>query len=503
MGDSLELELGVLLRRAEALFGSRQVLSVGPAGVERSTYEEMAARARLLGSGLLGLGLEEGDRVATLCRNHHRHLEAYFGVPCSGLVLQPLSQRLHRDELAYVLAEGGARALIVDTALLPLVEGLQVEHVLDEERYEELLASAGPWSEPWIEERQAASLWFTSGTTGRPKGVLASHRSTVLHLLAIAGFSERVGPADTVMPVVPMSHAGAWGYPYLCALTGARLVLFGPYLDHELLLGTLEREAVTLAAGVPTIWAGLEPYLDRFDLSALRAIVVGGSAVPETLRAAYRRRGLRIIESYGMTESSPTATVEAGRPVQGAPLPFIEIRARAEDGSLVPWDGRSPGELELRGPWVASRYWQPPPLERNAGVVQMDYDRWPVDGWFRTGDVAVIHPGGEVELVDRLKDLIKSGGEWIVSLALEQAIAEHPSVAEAAVVGIPDPLWQERPLAVVVPAGAGPSLEEIRAFLAPRFPKWWLPDRLELVAEIPRTGTGKTRKAELRERFSR
>jgi fatty-acyl-CoA synthase len=380
--------------------------------------------------------------------------------------------------------------------------------------YEALLDAEDPgaFEPPAIDERDAAALCYTSGTTGRPKGVLYSHRSLVLHSMAGAmadGFACR--ESDVVLPVVPMFHANAWGLPYTAALVGASLVLPGPHLDAASLLELFERERVTWSAGVPTVWLGLLQALDaspgRWDLSSLRGLGVGGAAPPPSMiRGFQERHGIPVCHGWGMTEMSPVGSIAALPAAladasaeerlayvarQGRPVPFVEIRARGDDG-LVPWDGETLGELEVRGPWVAASY-----LDCPEGA-----SRFTDDGWFRTGDVVTIDRDGTITVADRSKDLIKSGGEWISSVALENALMGHPAVAEAAVIAVPDARWQERPLAaVVLRAGMTATPDELRAFLAPQFPAWWLPDRYEPVDAIPRTSVGKFLKSALRERF--
>jgi fatty-acyl-CoA synthase len=518
-----QLSVPQILNRAETFFGDQEVVSRLPdKSFHRYTYRDMAGRAKQLATGLRKLGLERGDRVATLCWNHYPHLEAYFGIPGGGFVLHTLNLRLHPDDLAYVADHGDDKAVIVDRSLLPLLEQFQdrtkIEHVfVVEDSYEELLATASPdeWEDPQLDEREAAAMCFTSGTTGRCKGVVYSHRSTVLHALGVATTSPlglRVAHGDTLLPVVPMFHANAWGYPYLAAMLGTKLVFPGPHLDPESLLEDFVQEKVTWTAGVPTIWLGMLQMLDanpgKWDLSHMKGMLVGGSAVPRAMIAAYKERhGLSVVQGWGMTETSPVASVsdfigdlqEADQDTQfdfvamaGVPLPFVDIRVRAGDEE-VPWDGESMGELEVRGPWVASGYYQD----------DSQADRWTDDGWFRTGDIVSMHPRGFIQIKDRSKDVIKSGGEWISSVELENAIMSHPAVAEAAVIAIPDEKWAERPLAaVVVKEGETVGADELREHLAPKFAKWWLPDRFEFVEEIPKTSVGKFKKTALREQFA-
>jgi fatty-acyl-CoA synthase len=526
-----QLTIPSMLRRTESMFGHKEIVSRRPdRTIERSNYAQALSRARLLASGLEKLGVGRGDRVGTLCWNHLRHLEAYFGVPSSGAVLHTLNLRLHIDELAYIAEHAGDRVLIVDHSLAPLAQQLRrrvaLEHVIVIREsaemtlpegmidYEAVVASGDPaYQYPDLPETEAAMMCYTSGTTGRPKGVLYSHRSQCLHTLGVllsdvSGITER----DAVLAVVPMFHANAWGLPFSAAVSGARQVMPGQHLDAPSLVDLFERERVTMSAGVPTIWLGILQYLDanptRHDLTPLRHMLVGGAAVPEPLIRAFQdRHGLSIQQGWGMTETSPVASVSkvpseienatsdvqfAYRAKAGLPLPFVEIRARRDDGALAPWDGETMGELEVRGPWVVGSYYNSPGSE----------DRFTSDGWFRTGDIVTIDSRGCITIQDRAKDLVKSGGEWISSVALEGALLSHPDVAEAVVIALPHEKWDERPVAVIVARqGRTPTLESVRAHLAPDFAKWWLPDDVILVESIPRSGTGKYLKNALRDRF--
>jgi fatty-acyl-CoA synthase len=517
-----QLTLPTILRRAETYFPGKTIVTRLPdKSFHRYTYADSCRRARQLAIALQKLGLERGDRVATFGWNHYRHHECYLGIPCGGFVLHTLNIRLHPADLAYIASHAGDRVVIADASLVPLLEQFKdetpIEHVfVFEDSYEDLLASADPddWRDPELDENEAAAMCYTSGTTGRPKGVVYSHRSTVLHTLGVssgAPLGQSLSEADTFLPVVPMFHANAWGYPYLATMMGANLVYPGPHLDGVSLLEAFEQERVTWTAGVPTIWLGILALLDqepgKYDLSALKGMLCGGSAPPRAMIDAYHRHGLSVVHGWGMTETSPVASTsdlpgelkEADWPeqldyisLQGLPLPFVEVRVRDDEGNEVPWDDRAMGELEIRGPWVASAYYDTPEQA----------DRWTEDGWFKTGDIATLHPSGFIHIQDRSKDVIKSGGEWISSVELECALMGHPAVAEAAVIGIPDERWSERPLAVVVlRAGHSASADELREFLAPDFAKWWVPDTFEFVGEIPKTAVGKFLKTALRERF--
>jgi fatty-acyl-CoA synthase len=521
LGLTMDYALTVdsIVRRAETLYAHKEVVTRRPdRSLHRTTYGDVCRRARALGSALSALGVRRGDRVATLCWNTVEHLEAYLGVPSAGAVVHTLNLRLHAEDIAWIAGHAGDRVLIVDESLLPLAEQVvphtSIEHVIvvgDE--YEELVARGDPAAPAAaLDENEAAAMCYTSGTTARPKGVLYSHRALVLHSLAsLANGLLGIGERDVVLPVVPMFHANAWGLPYTATLAGASLVLPGPHLDPQTLVETLESEIVTITGGVPTIWLGILQLLDsdpgRYDLSALRSMIVGGSAAPRALIEGFERRhGLHVCHAWGMTELAPLGTVAeppsglagageeerfAFRSTQGVPAPLVELRARGEDGALVPWDAETMGELEVRGVWIASAYYDAPEAA----------DRWTDDGWFRTGDIVTIDGHGAITIQDRSKDVIKSGGEWISSVALENALMAHPAVAEAAVIGVADERWQERPLAAVVLRGEA-TADELRDFLARDFAKWQLPERFEFMEEIPKTAVGKFRKTALRERFA-
>jgi fatty-acyl-CoA synthase len=523
------LTLSVILERAGKLFGSVEVVSRRPDGsLDRSTYAEFYHRARALAEALALAGLQRGDRVATLMWNHAAHLEAYFGIPAGGGVLHPLNLRLHPNEIAYIVNHAQDRFLIVDDTLLPLYESFRAQVRFERvivvptsgkptprgyQDYEAWLGGAtGSFVYPQFEENEAAAMCFTSGTTGKPKGVVYSHRAIVLHSFA-QGMTDTFGIAqrDVALQIAPMFHANSWGVPFTAAMVGAKLVLPGPHLDPESLLDLIERERVTLACAVPTVWISvleaLEKNPGRWQFTYPVRVPVGGSAPPEALMRGLDRHGIQLIHIWGMTESTPLATVSRlktymedwptekkyeVRLKQGRPAPFVELRVMRPEGE-APWDGKTEGELEMRGPWVASGYHNAPEEQH----------RWTADGWFRTGDVACMDAEGYIKIVDRAKDLIKSGGEWISSVDLENALMGHPAVKEAAVIAAPHPKWQERPLAVVVlKDGAQVTAEELRTHLAKSFAKWQLPDAFVFEKQIPRTSVGKFQKTKLREQFA-
>jgi fatty-acyl-CoA synthase len=527
------LTLAVILERAGKLFPKVEVVSRRPdKSIVRSTYGDFYRRARQLASALTKLGVQPGDRVASMMWNHSGHLETFFGVPCSGAILHTLNLRLHPHEIAAIANHARDRFLIIDDVLLPVYEtfkdSVRFERVIVFPycgtaipdgflNYEELLADApGDFRYPKIDENDGAAMCFTSGTTGTSKGVVYSHRAIVLHSFAEAMVdSFAVSQHDTVLPVAPMFHANAWGLPYSCAMTGARLILPGPSVDGESVLNLMRDEHVTVACGVPTVWLGvlyeLEKHPGRWKFDSPVRIVCGGTAPPERLIRALDKHNIHILHLWGMTETTPLATVGKlrshmlawkedaqyeVRAKQGWPSPFVELRVMRPEGTgsvEAPWDGVTPGELEVRGPWVAASYFEAPDQSH----------RWTADGWFRTGDVATLDEDGIVKIVDRAKDLVKSGGEWISSVDLENALMGHPAVKEACVFGVPHPKWQERPMAaVVLKEGSSAEAEELREFLARSFAKWQLPDAFVFLDAIPRTSVGKFKKIALREQFA-
>jgi fatty-acyl-CoA synthase len=518
------LTLQLLLERMRRLYADSEVVGVRGERT-RASYAELAERTDRLCGALEALGVKEGDRIATFAWNTQEHLEAYLAVPCMGAVLHTLNVRLFPDQLAYVVEHAEDSVMLVDDSLVPVLEELapklrSVRHYVvmgdgdtgslpDPLRYEELLAAQDPgYDYPALDDRQAAGLCYTSGTTGNPKGVLYSQRSNVLHAMGQC-MADSIGVTadDRVMPVVPMFHANAWGIPYGSIFTGADLVMPGRDLSAPALAELISAERVTVSAAVPTIWMDVLRHADEHDpdLSSLRLVICGGSAVPLSLMQQFEERhGVLILQAWGMTETSPLGSVARPpadatddehwryRASAGRPAALVEARLVRDGREEVPWDGKSTGELEVRGPWVARAYYG----DEGSGE---KFD----DGWLRTGDIAAIDERGYLMISDRAKDVIKSGGEWISSVELENEIMAHPAVKEAAVIARADERWGERPLACVVPEeGEELTLEELCEHLAPRVAKWWLPDELEIIDEVPKTSVGKFDKKVLRKRLS-
>ena len=524
------LTIPALLERAGGIFGNVEIVTRRPdRSLARTTWGDLARRSRRLASALTGLGLSRGDRVATLLWNQSEHMEAYFGVPVAGGVLHTLNLRLHPDEIAFIANHAGDRFLIVDGVLLPayskLRDRVKFERVIvvpfgrceipaDCTVYEELLAGASEeFTYPPLKENEAAAMCYTSGTTGRPKGVVYSHRAIVLHSMNCCGAdSFGISMRDVVLPATSLFHANGWGIPFTAALAGAKVVLPGASADGEGILDLMEQERVTIATGVPTVWFGvleaLEKYSGRWKFTWPIRLYLGGAATSEALMRGFDRHGFTVICSWGMTETTPVGTGSPLRPCMdrwseerkyaqrlkpGIPASLVEARIVRSDGAEAPRDGSTVGEIQVRGPWVASGYYKMPE----------ESHKWTTDGWLRTGDMGHIDEHGYLKLVDRSKDLIKSGGEWISSLDLENALMGHPAVKEAAVIGVPHPKWQERPLAVVVlNERMDATPEELREFLSAKFAKWQLPDAFVFAEEIPRTSVGKFQKATLREQFA-
>ncbi len=528
------LTVTAIMRHGTTAYASAEVVTLTTSSIRRQTYGTTGARAAKLANALRSLGVDGDQRVATLMWNNAEHLEAYLAIPSMGAVLHTLNLRLDPQVIGYIADHAGDDVVIVDATLVPLLARVLphapgIRHVIvtaaegetefvppaelaalgrPVHSYEALLADQpDTFDWPTVDERSAAAMCYTSGTTGQPKGVVYSHRSMHLHSMAVCmntvfGLSD----VDRVLPVVPMFHANAWGLPYAALLAGASLIMPDRFLQPEPLVRLIEAERPTLAGAVPTIWNGLLQHVraNGGDLSSLRLVPCGGSAVPHSLMEAYEKElGVTILQAWGMTETSPLGSVAhppAGLPEEeawqyrntaGRLLCEVEHRLVGEGGVELPCDGEAVGEIEVRGPWVTGSYYK---------------DDDPAkfhDGWLRTGDVGKIDPLGYVTLTDRAKDVIKSGGEWISSMELENALMAHPAVAEAAVIGITDEKWGERPLAAVVLAeGASVSAEELRSFLAERVPRWQLPERWSFIAEVPKTSVGKFAKTRMRDAYA-
>lgn len=546
-GTMMDVQLTILtiLERAERYFAAQEVVSLLPAGkneqgqplphAHRTTYGAVSDRARRLAGGLRALGLGRGDRVATLGVNSFRHLEAYLGVPSGGFVLHTVNIRLHPQQIGWILNDAGSRVLLIENLFAAMIPAIlehcpKVETILvmgpvtqpiahpKVHDYDQWVMSQEPLlTFPELDEREAAGMCYTSGTTGQPKAVVYTHRSTLLHCFAIAAKDGlNISERDRVLPVVPMFHVNAWGIPYASALFGAAQVYSGMFNDGSNLARLMQDERVTATAGVPTIWLGLLAELDRareagqpYDLTPQERVIVGGAAAPESMiRAFQERHGLNVIHAWGMTETHPLGTASnlppgldprsdegyALRATQGRAVPLIDLMLLSETGERLPHDGQAMGRLMVRGPWVAGSYY--------GGVGAGSFVE--VDGklWFDTGDISTIDPLGYMTIQDRAKDLVKSGGEWISSVELENALMGHPAVALAAVIARYDSKWDERPLALVqLKPGHTVTPEELTASIVSQFPKWWLPDEYRFLETLPLGATGKVLKRELRDEY--
>ena len=524
-----ELSLQHVLWRVERLHQKKEVVTKREQGVHRMTNGEMVPRVNKLAGALKRLDIKPGDRVATLAFNNHRHLELYYAVPCMGAVLHTLNLRLFPQHLEFIINDAEDKVLFVDQALLPLLKPLQgkipsvqqivlmtdepaaahsengVGEMLDYESLLDAESDAYPW--PKLSERMAAAMCYTSGTTGNPKGVVYSHRSQFIHTMGVLQADNlALREQEVVLPIVPMFHANSWGLPYACGMAGCKVLLPDRFMgDAKSVVELAEQEGATILAGVPTIWLNTANYLKETGkrLPKVHTVICGGSAVPRALMEAMDALGLPILHAWGMTETSPLGSV--GRPragtkpedtldarlTQGAVVPGVEIRiSDPATGEELPWDGVAFGEIQVRGPWIARGY--------HNGY---DPGKLTEDGWFRTGDVAKIQPEGYIQIVDRTKDVIKSGGEWISSVELENAIMAHPKIMEAAVIGLAHPKWDERPVAFAVPKPefkGKVTQEEVIDFLKDKVAKWWLPDEVRFIDEVPKTSVGKFDKKVLR-----
>ena len=529
MQDDFPLLLSTLYDNAVWQYGQQEIVSVeADLSIHRSTYAETDVRIRKLATALTSkLGIAEGEPVGTFAWNNHRHHELYWATVNMGRVCHTLNIRLFTDQLVYIVNHARDKAIFIDPdlapAIAPLIDKFEtVEHFIimgsDATRcgiegaisYEDLIADVEPMLEwPRLDERSPMMYCYTSGTTGNPKGVAYTQRSTYMHTISNLAMNP-ISAEDNVLPVVPMFHAAAWGYPFMAVTVGAKLTYPGPDLSGRAITELFVNERVTFSAGVPTVWLGIQQHLEShpdIDLSHIRALFCGGSAVPRAMIDWFAtERGVRVIQGWGMTETNPVASAATLKPwmeewdwddqlavleTAGRPVPGLQIKIVDENDKTLPNDGVAFGELLIRGPWIAAEYFRD---ERSPQSF--------TDGWLRTGDVCKITPDGYIRITDRAKDVIKSGGEWISSLDVENEIMAHPDVAEATVIGLKHPKWQERPVAFVVPkSGSGLTVDTIKNFLVPRIANWWMPDRIMFVDEIPKTGTGKFDKKVVRAEY--
>jgi fatty-acyl-CoA synthase len=520
--QDIPLSIPMILRRAISIGSDMSVISAQRDGLDRRTWGEVGDRAMRLAAGLDSLGVSSGGTVASFAWNGHRHLELYYGVTCSGRVLHTVNVRLHADVIEYAVGHARDEVIFVDAsltpALAPIRDRLRVRSFVvmedggeidptfsDDPRYEELLAANEPADPTEVDENDAASICFTSGTTGRPKAVVYSHRSVYLHSmgeLMVDGHAVRRG--DTILPLTPMFHVNCWGLPYAAGLAPASLVFAGADTSPPKAASLIEETRPTVLAGIPTFWVQMNEVFSsgEYDLTSVERILCGGAEAPPALIQKYTDRGIDFFHAWGMTEMSPSGTgnwiaghsddVEHGAK-QGVAAPSVELRLIGDDGDEAPWDGETVGELEARGPWIAAAYLNP---EDDANRDKFS------EGWLRTGDVGRIYRDGTLEIVDRTKDLVKSGGEWISSVELERALAAHPAVLESAVVAVPHERWGERPAALVVLERSHHATEEeLKAFLGEKVPSWQVPDIVHFVGELPKTGVGKIDKRRLREEY--
>lgn len=527
------LILDRMLEHANKIYGQKRIhTKLADGSTHTYTYADAFKRVKRLSSALAKRGIQVGDRLGTFGWNNYQHFEQYFGIPGCGAICHTLNIRLFPEQIAYIIDHAEDRMVFVDASLIKLMEAVAplvtcVEHFVvygadgpvetslpNVLLYEDLIAEGDEsYTSPVTDENTAFGMCYTSGTTGEPKGALYSHRSMFLHTFGmIQGNAAALTNTDVILAIVPQFHVMSWGIPFAAALCGSDLVMPGPFLQPGPLADMVQEFKVTVATGVPTIWTAIhhEIQANPRDISTIRALIVGGSAMPQQLIEIYEKNyGVNVIHAWGMTELSPLGTMSklgsnhadlsqeeqfAIKAKQGFPLGGIEVRIVDENNQELPWDGQTMGELQVRGPWVIKSYFKREPTE----------EHFTPDGWFRTGDVATMSADGYMQITDRTKDLIKSGGEWISSVDLENALIAHDKVLEATVIAIPDAKWDERPLAAVVPVSPDdpPTAEELLAYLAPRFAKWWLPEKFAIIEEVPKTSTGKFNKRVLRQQFA-